>query len=611
MKYLLFPLLLLPILLWGQSVPIIPEPQVYTFLEGELPIDSTFEIELFNEGSSPSQGTNSGSFVKNLLSQKLENEFQIKSTDNAKISIKIGFPRKNRRFYRLCQQKNILPDHLGPEGYFLLIERDQIIIAANQEPGLLYGVQSLIQLFRAYKEKGAIPSVKIEDYPAIAHRAVMDDISRGPLSNLNFLKAQIQRLSELKINSMTYYIEHVVKTPKNGSFAPEDGITIEEWIELSEFAKNYHIELIGSFQSLGHFNNILSFPQYAHLGATEGMLDPGNPEAIQFLTEVYDEMLPAFSSNYFNINGDEAWDLARGKLKPIADSLGAGFLYANHVEPLLNHLIEKGKKPMMWGDMALQYPDVFDHIPKETTILTWEYSSYDDFSDWIDPIKEKGFDFWVCPGIVNSNRLMPEYNETMINLRNFINEGYQKGAKGVMITVWDDGGRHFFAKDWYGVAYGAGQSWKPNRKPMEEFDANFSRCFYGNDQQTVPKAIHLLNELTHIAPTQEMNSAVIEKQVLSEGKNKLVFQKREWENIYNTLMGVSPFGIQPETAMMPVWIPLEPDFNDMSSWMSDLPYWEFTHHQYRILAESHLNLIEIAKHYREASIEQMEDITQA
>ena len=71
------------------------------------------------------------------------------------------------------------------------------------------------------------------------------------------------------------------------------------------------MELVGNFQSLGHFEKILSLPQFKHLGATERMIDPLNPASIEFLEDIYKEMAPAFSSPWFTPNCDEAWDLSR------------------------------------------------------------------------------------------------------------------------------------------------------------------------------------------------------------------------------------------------------------------------------------------------------------
>ena len=65
----------------------------------------------------------------------------------------------------------------------------------------------------------------------------------------------------LKINQMSFYIEHVVRTEKQPGFSQADGaLSIGEIRDLSEFARDYQIKMIGSFQSLGHFDKILSVP---------------------------------------------------------------------------------------------------------------------------------------------------------------------------------------------------------------------------------------------------------------------------------------------------------------------------------------------------------------
>ena len=141
-------------------------------------------------------------------------------------------------------------------------------------------------------------------------RVVMDDISRGPIPTNEYIKEQIRRYSELKINHMSFYIEHVVKTASHPGFSPDGAITVEEFREISEYAAGYHIKVIGGFQSLGHFAGILSVPEFRHLGATDRMLDPLNPEAISFLRDVYREMTPAFTSDIF-IFGSKASLISR------------------------------------------------------------------------------------------------------------------------------------------------------------------------------------------------------------------------------------------------------------------------------------------------------------
>ena len=569
-------------IVWSQDLTLIPEPQSIQIYDGRFDVKNGTKIQYFN-----SSKTETSQLALNLLKESL-----IDIATALSENIFIGIPNQDPTLLKIAQRKEILPDTLGKEGFILLIESDSIFLTASTSAGLLYGVYAFRQILQQAQQDTYIPSLKIIDYPAFEHRGVMDDISRGPLSNISFIKKQIRRLSELRINRFHFYIEHVVKTKKHAAFAPEEGISISEWHELSNYAKVYNIELIGGFQSLGHFRNILSHPKYRSLGISDRMLEPGNPQVIQFLTEVYEELIPAFSSDYFNINADEAWDLARGKLKPLADSLGAGSIYASHVKPLLTTVLQNGKIPMMWGDMALQYLNVFDAIPKETTILTWVYEDLDSFNYWIDPIVQRGFEFWVCPGILNSDRVMPDFNVATKNIQNLINQGHSSGAAGVLLTIWDDGGRHFFSRDWYGVAYGADQSWNPTQTRRTDFDKRFSKVFYQDENTLLPTFLHQINELSKIPITARMSDHILKLRFLPEANNSIYWNTRD-DNEMDSILAKAEKTlnqIQPSKA----------NSKYRSEWESDLEYWVFTLEQYKSILSTKRELLSIRDHYRVA-----------
>ena len=74
-------------------------------------------------------------------------------------------------------------------------------------------------------------------------RGILDDISRGPLPTMDYFKSCIRRFAELKINTLTYYTEHVVRTKSHPEFAPPDALTPDEIEELSCYAQKHHINL--------------------------------------------------------------------------------------------------------------------------------------------------------------------------------------------------------------------------------------------------------------------------------------------------------------------------------------------------------------------------------
>ena len=180
----------------------------------------------------------------------------------------IGLPDDDKNFNKICRENALLePDRIGEEGYSLLIKKDLILIAANKSAGLFYGIQTLRQLIIGNKNNSFLPGVKIFDYPSLKYRGILDDISRGPVPTFDYMKQQVRRLAGLKMNALQYYIENVVMTKSHPEFAPPDGsITIDEIKDLSAYAKKYHVMLIGNFQSFGHFEKILAYPEYSSSG---------------------------------------------------------------------------------------------------------------------------------------------------------------------------------------------------------------------------------------------------------------------------------------------------------------------------------------------------------
>ncbi len=497
----------------------------------------------------------------------------------------LGIPGEDPSFLSHCEAAGIkLPDTLDQEGYILEVTKQGVTIAALDPAGVFYGLQTLRQLWREYSGKQEVPCMRITDWPAIPMRVVMDDISRGPIPTNAYIKEQIRRYSELKINHMSFYIEHVVKTTSHPGFSPAGAITVEEFREISDYAADYHITTIGGFQSLGHFANILSVPEFRHLGATDRMLDPLNPDAISFLRDVYREMAPAFTSDLFNANCDEAWDLSRAELTGEAASLGVSRIYADHIKRLDTTVLELGKRTLIWGDIIMDYPEILDLLPEYILTGAWNYDARESFADFIDPLKNAGFDFTISPGVLNSNRLFPDYEMTFTNIRNFINEGYSKGTKGVFLTVWDDGGPHFFNHDWYGVAYNAEQCWKPNKDDTAPFALRFSQAFYGDHQNAVPQAIWELNKLTHLGPTFEMNELVFGKTMIPEKGKSASYYLKEWDQIRQ---------VADESArLLSIASP--------TRYADDLQSLEFVSRQYMFLADSRKHLFEAAENYRAA-----------
>ncbi|MBU0610840.1 MAG: beta-N-acetylhexosaminidase, partial [Armatimonadetes bacterium] len=303
----------------------------------------------------------------------------------------------------------------GPEAYFLRVRPTGALVAGNSPTGTFYGVQTLKQLIRANRTVNGvrtgttIPCCRILDWPGLRYRGYSDDISRGPIPTMDYFRREIRTMAEFKMNMLTFYTEHVFKLHKHPDIAPDDGITMEQIAELSEYAKQYHVELVGNFQSFGHFYNILKLPQYAHLRETSGIICPVKEESYQFLDEVYSEIAPAYNSLLFNVNCDETQGLGTGPSKELADKIGVGGVYVKHMIRIHDLLKDKyHKRMMMWGDIALQHPDIVQNLPKDTILLSWGYGAAPNYDRAIEPFTKAGFEFMVCPGVSCWSQIFPQ-----------------------------------------------------------------------------------------------------------------------------------------------------------------------------------------------------------
>lgn len=508
------------------NLPIIPQPQKVIFNKGELELLSKNISFVFDD-------------IDAKVLQPLKSEFnrlssfyksKISKSANGGIVIKIKRLSKNEINGLRLEDKN--KKLFIEEGYLLSIEPDTIHISAALEVGSFYGLQTLKQLLIAYREKGKLPLVEIVDYPEMKFRALMDDISRGPIPNMEYMKYQVRRLSELKYNYLTYYIENVVKTKSHPEFAPDDALTIDEIKELSAYAKKYQMTLIGNFQSFGHFENILSHPKYAHLGERGKLLSPAKEESYEFLSDIYSELIPAFDSPMFIVNCDETFDLGKGYSKAMVDSLGYAEVYKMHILRLYEMVKSYGKQMVIWGDVILKHHELLDELPKDIIIGTWDYSAEVNTKELVDPIVKKGYQTIVVPGILNSRRVFPDYNTAFKNI-NFIKKTKGKpNILGAMLSIWDDGGFAFFNHDWYGVAYFAQTAWNFNDITTRKFDRLYCNNFLQSDNTNFTSAIHELNTLGELIPTYLMNDKILKILNVDKAENSININTTEWEQVY-------------------------------------------------------------------------------
>lgn len=394
------------------------------------------------------------------------------------------------------------------QGYRLSIEPDRAIVVGQSAAGCFYGLQTLGQLIRA--GDGEVPCCEIQDEPDFATRGLLHDITRGKVPMLDTLKLIADRMALFKCNQLQLNIEHAFVFSFDPSICDADhGIIPEEVRELDAYCRDRFIDLVPALANLGHMGRILSMPEYRHLAEVEATsaweqmswpqrlrgltLDVTNPESHTLVERMWSDVLDAFSSPLVNICGDEPWDLGKGKSAGRVAPEKIGEVYIEHIRRVADLCASRGRTCQAWSDVVVNYPDLFDRLPRDLTILHWGYEDNADHAG-IEKFVRAGLETFVCPGTSGWKRIVNTMDVAERNIASFARAGRQHGASGLLNTDWGDLG-HFnqLACSWHAIALGAACGWDADHPTGSEFDERFARTVWGIDD---PTPLRLLREMT-------------------------------------------------------------------------------------------------------------------
>jgi hypothetical protein len=375
------------------------------------------------------------------------------------------------------------PNH--PEGYAITIDRKGVRIEFREATGLRVAMATMRQLLRQYDRH--LPCLVIHDWPDFARRGVMLDISRGRVPKLETLLKLAGRLADFKLNELQLYTEHTFAYSKHKSVWQSWGaLTGDEIRQLDARCQQLGIDLVPNQNSFGHLQHFLEQPRLKKLAEVSqpytdasdefirrpSTLAPNHPCALPFLRRLYDELLPNFSSQFFNVGCDETWDLGRGQSKKLCAAKGQGRVYLDFLKKIHREVSARGKRMMFWGDIILKYPKLIPELAKLSSrnsrresaplssnladdqsgltstatidcnviALNWGYEADHPFEKEAAKFAKAKIPFYVCPGTSTWQTLVGRHDNALANLRAAAKTGHKHGAIGYLITDWGDGG---------------------------------------------------------------------------------------------------------------------------------------------------------------------------
>lgn len=336
-------------------------------------------------------------------------------------------------FVRLADEAELQSLPAGPQGqrtesYRLVVEPGTIVLVGGGLPGAFYAAQTLLQLLPPQVYRSAaipgvdwkLPEVTIEDAPSFNWRGVMLDVARH-FSTVYEVRRLIDQLAMHKLNRLHLHLTEdqgwrleIKKYPRLtevGAWRPrtqrgahrfhEDGTlevmgyeerphggyyTHDDIREIVAYAAERFITVVPEIETPGHVSAALA--AYPDLGVNPAarkvpvsvMTEWGvshdvlNAEqsTLRFFTDVFDEVMELFPSEYIGLGGDECpkdqWE-ADARTQQRMRELGVNSgeeLQAWMVSQFAAHLESKGRRAFGWDEILEG-----DAVSKSATVLSW------------------------------------------------------------------------------------------------------------------------------------------------------------------------------------------------------------------------------------------------
>jgi hexosaminidase len=389
-------------------------------------------------------------------------------------------PRPGETAFELMENEVGLP----AEGYRLSIGPTGAAVRAGDPYGVLRGAATLAQWLRLHAGEVTVPGVEevrlggleVEDWPDLPRRGVMLDVSRDKVPTLATLLALVDRLAGWKVNQLQLYLEHTFAYRGHEVvWRDASPLTPDDVQAIDARCRRLGIELVPNQNSFGHFHRWLAHEPYRELAEVpEGLEHPFHPErrepfslcpldprSLDLLADLYDQLLPNFSSRELNVGLDETFDLGKGRSAAAVAERGKVRVYLDYVLEVHRLVRERGHRMQMWGDIILEQPELISELPRDVVALEWGYEADHPFADHLARFAASGLDFMVCPGTSSWCSLAGRADNALHNLAAAAQQARDNGAYGYLITDWGDYGHlQPLSVSFLGLLAGAGFSWK-------------------------------------------------------------------------------------------------------------------------------------------------------
>ncbi len=375
-------------------------------------------------------------------------------------------------------------DQPGPnshEAYDLAVTNSGVKIHSRSSAGIFYGMQTLRQLLEGKGDQAALPFVEVKDWPSMAYRGTMVDISHGPLPTAKEVERQIDFLARWKANQYYLYTEDSIELTGYPLLNPGDArLSKEDVRQIVAYGRQRHVDVIPNFDLYGHQHDLFRIEEYSDLSdqphGTE--FDAQNPKVAPLLTDWVDQFSELFPSAFVSIGFDETFQIEAATHATGAAAKPAE-LFVKQLKTVAERFQKNGKHVMAYDDIIVKYPQTIPNLPQGLIAVAWYYTSEDPtYKRWLGPLIAHKIPHIVQPGVTSYDDIVPDFDTTFENIDTFLAAGRSSGALGLVNSVWADDAQLLFRMSLPGMAYGAAAPWQSVPMDRANFFSDYAQLLY-------------------------------------------------------------------------------------------------------------------------------------
>jgi len=493
--------------LFARNYTVIPAPQKVALRGEEFQFNSTWRLIL-------GHGVSSDNIALEILREELNTRFRLalqigaSDADDPVVLLEIQ-PASVAIGEALDRDRSVL----SREAYKIELAPRQVRIVANDSPGLLYGVETLVQLLKPEGGRLLLPEGEITDWPDLQLRLIFWDDAHH-IEQVAAFKRIIRQAALFKINAIALKLEGHFQFRSAPALVEPYAWSPQELQELTDYGLRHHLQLIPWVDGPGHVAFILKHPEYAHLRAfpdNNYHFCTTNAGSSELLVGMFNDLINANKGvDYIYFSTDEPYyvglaDNPQCREIERARQLGSnGRLLAEFITRVAEPLRARGRKVVFMGEFPLEPGDIgslpsylintivngpkFDPLYKQHGIRQMLHTSTQGEEDFFP-------NYFILP---DDRRLHPPRRQEKPRVQ----EGFEmlsthSGRKdadvmGIINAGWADAGLHP-ETFWLGYAAITAAGWRPSTPDTHEIMGSFYRIFYGPGAASMDRLYQLMS----------------------------------------------------------------------------------------------------------------------